>query len=172
MSKRSNGEGSVRKRPNGTWEARLSYIDPMTGERRRTSLYGATAEDARAELAEARERLKVEAPVRDSSQRLGDYITHWLDTALEASPRKDSTKGLYRNLATKHLSPAPFGSLPLAKLRKTHIDGLIVTLRKRGLADSTVRQIYTVLRAILADAKLDGLTAENAAAKVARPRIE
>jgi integrase len=34
-----------------------------------------------------------------------------------------------------------------------------------------VRLIYTVLRAILADAKLDGLVADNAAAKMPRPRV-
>jgi integrase len=109
--------------------------------------------------------------VRDSSQRLADWVEHWIDTALEASPRKESTKTLYRALARKHLSPAPFGATPLDKLRKTHIDGLIVTLRNRGLSPSAVRQIYTVLRAILDDAKLDGHIAENPAIKVPRPRI-
>ena len=87
------------------------------------------------------------------------------------SSRKESTKALYRNLARKHLSPAPFGATPLDKLRKTHIDGLVVALRKRSLSDSTVRQVYTVLRAILDDAKLDGLIAENPAARMARPRV-
>jgi len=171
VSKRSNGEGSVRQRPNGTWEARLSYLDPVTDTRRSVSFYGPTAEAVREELKNARERLEANAPVRDSAQRLADYISHWLDTALEASPRKESTKGLYRSLANKHLTPAPLGTTALSKLRKTHIDGLIVALRKQKLSDSTVRQVYTVLRAILADAKLDGLVAENVAVKVPRPRI-
>lgn len=87
------------------------------------------------------------------------------------SSRKESTKALYRNLARKHLSPAPFGATPLDKQRKTHIDGLVVALRKRSLSDSTVRQVYTVLRAILDDAKLDGLIADNPAARMARPRV-
>ena len=87
------------------------------------------------------------------------------------SSRKESTKALYRNLAREHLSPAPFGATPLDKLRKTHIDGLVVALRKRSLSDSTVRQVYTVLRAILDDAKLDGLIADNPAARMARPRV-
>ena len=171
MSKRNNGEGSLRQRPNGTWEARLSYIDPITGAPRRASFYGPSAESVRAQLKGARTRVETDAPVKDSTQRLADYIAHWCDTALEASPRKDSTKALYRCLAVKHLSPAPVGTIPLAKLRKTHIDGLIVALRKRNLSDSAVRGVYTVLRAVLADAKLDGLVAENAAVKVPRPRI-
>jgi integrase len=171
MAKRAIGEGSVRQRPNGLWEARLSYIDPMTGRRRSASFYGPTAEAARDELDRARDRVKAQVPVRDSSQRLADYIEHWSATSLEASPRKEKTKVLYRQLAANHLAPAPFGSTPLDRLRKTHIDGLVVALRKRGLSGSTVRLIYTVLRAILADAKLDGLVADNAAAKMPRPRV-
>ena len=171
MSKRASGEGSVRQRPNGLWEARLSYVDPTSGRRRSASFYAATAEEARDKLDEARDRIKEEAPVRDSTQHLADWIEHWSDTALEASPRKESTKALYRTLARKHLSRPPLGTTPLDKLRKTHIDGLIVALRKRKLSDSTVRQVYTVLRAILEDARLDGLIARNPAVLVKRPGV-
>jgi integrase len=171
MAKRAIGEGSVRQRPNGLWEARLSYIDPQSGRRRSVSLYAATAEEVRDKLDEARDRIKSDVPVHDSSQRLAEWITHWSATALEASPRKESTKTLYRNLARKHLAATPFGATPLDKLRKSHVDGLVVALRKRGLSDSTVRQVYTVLRAILDDAKIDGLIADNPAARMARPRV-
>jgi hypothetical protein len=44
-------------------------------------------------------------------------------------------------LARKHLSGAPLGATPRERLRKTHIDGLIVALRRAGLSDSTVRQV-------------------------------
>ena len=171
MAKRSSGEGSIRQRPNGTWEARLSYIDPLCGQRKSVSLYAATAELVRDKLDEARVRVKDGAPVRDSSLRLSDWLTHWFDTSLEASSRKQSTKALYRNLARKHLLPAPLGSTALDKLRKTHIDGLLVKLRRRGLSDSTVRQVYTVLRAALHDAVLDGLIARNPCTLVKRPTV-
>lgn len=46
----------------------------------------------------------------------------------------------------------------------------MVELRERGLAPSTVRSSYAVLRAILATADRDGLVHSNAAAAVARPR--
>jgi integrase len=171
MAKRAHGEGSVRRRANGTWEARLSYVDALSGRRRSVSLYAPTAEAVRDKLDEARDRIKEQAPVRDSSQRLADWIEHWSDTSLEASPRKGSTKALYRTLARKHLSPAPLGTTPLDKLRKTHIDGLVVKLRKQELSDSTVRQVYTVLRAILDDAQLDGHIARNPATLVKRPGV-
>jgi integrase len=171
MSKRASGEGNVRKRADGRWEARLCYVDPVTGQRRSASFYGATAEAVRDKLDKARCRVKVEAPVQDSTIKLARWIDHWVETTLEASPRKATTKELYKTLARKHLTPAPLGATPLGKLRKSHIDGLLVKLRTAGLSDSTVRQVYTVLRAILEDAKLDGLIADNATVRIPRPRV-
>lgn len=171
MAQRASGEGSIRQRPNGSWEARLSYRDPDTGTMKTVSLYAKTAEAVRDKLNEAGERIKEDAPVHDSSQKLSDWLTHWYHTALEASSRKQSTKVLYRNLATKHLSPAPLGATPLDRLRKTRVDALVVRLRRQKLSVSTVRQVYTVLRAALADAVLDGLMARNPCTLVKRPGV-
>jgi hypothetical protein len=46
MGKRANGEGNVYQRSNGSWEARMTYVDPETG-RRRLSFYAKTAKAAR-----------------------------------------------------------------------------------------------------------------------------
>jgi len=176
MSKRASGEGSIRQRANGTWEARISYIDPMSGRRRSQSLYGPTAEDVHDKLDEARDRIKEQAPVQDSSQTIGDWLAHWRATTLAASGRKSSTRALYANLSRKHLEPAPFGAIRLDKLRPSHIDVLVLAMRSatkpgkpnpdadddtepkpvRALSDSTIRQTYTVLRAGLDGAVRDG----------------
>jgi integrase len=171
MSKRASGEGSVRQRPNGLWEARLSYLDPTSGRRRSASFYGQTAEEARTELDKARNRIRTQAPVLDSSMRLADWIERWSDTALEASDRKPATRQRYRDLARNHLCKPPLGDVPLSRLRKSHVDALVVALRREGLADASVRLAYTVLRAVLSDAVLDGLIADNAAARAKRPGI-
>ena len=68
--------------------------------------------------------------------------------------------------------PARLGTTQLNKLRKTHIDALVVKLSKQGLSGSTVRQVYTVLRAALDDAVLDGLMARNPCTLVKRPGVE
>jgi integrase len=161
----------VRQRSNGLWEARLSYVDSLTGRRRSASFYGPSAEAARVELEAARGRVRTQAPVLDSSMRLADWIERWPTTALEASSRKPATRARYRDLARKHLCGPPLGDLPLARPRKSHVDELVVRLRRAGLADATVRLVYTTLRAVLADAVLDGLIADNAAARTARPRV-
>jgi hypothetical protein len=93
MGKRASGEGNVRQRADGRWEARLSYVDPVTGRRRSASFYGATAEAVRAKLDKARDRVKVEAPVQDSTVRLSDWVEHWSTThaGSVAAERVDQT---------------------------------------------------------------------------------
>ena len=76
---------------------------------------------------------------------------------------------LCANLSRKHLEPAPFGAIGLNRLRPSDVEALVLALRGRGLSDSTVRQIYTVLRAGLDGAVRDGLIARNPAAQVTRP---
>jgi integrase len=172
MTKRANGEGNVYQRANGTWEARLAYLDPNTGQRRRVSFYGPTAKAVRDKMKAARDRLDAGAPVRDATRSVGDWLAHWRATTLAASDRKESTRVLYGNLCRCHLESAPFGVIALDRLRPSDVEALILVLRGRGLSDSTIRSTYTVLRAALDGAVRDGLIARNPAALVTRPGVE
>ena len=88
MTKRANGEGSVRQRANGSWEARLSFTDTDTGRTERVSFYAATAKGVRAKMHAARGRLEAGAPVRDATRTVADWLSHWRATTLVASDRK------------------------------------------------------------------------------------
>ena len=171
MTKRANGEGNVYQRANGTWEARLSYLDPDTGRRRRVSFYGPTAAAARKKMKDARDRLEAGAPVKDATRSACDWLAHWRATTLAASDRKESTRVLYANLSRKHLEVVPFGVIALDRLKPSDVEALVLVLRGRGLSDSTVRSVYTVLRAGLDGAVRDGLIARNPAAAVTRPGV-
>lgn len=182
MGKRANGEGNVYQRGNGTWEARITLLDPDTGRRRRRSFYGPTAASVRAKLKEARKRIDNGAPVVDAKQTVGSWVAQWRATTLEASGRAESTKAQYGDLARRHLEPAPFGSITLDKLRPSDVEALILTMRgqtktrssaeARALSDSTIRSTFGVLRLALDGAVRDGMLARNPAAAVKRPGIE
>jgi integrase len=85
--------------------------------------------------------------------------------------RKPTTKAQYAMLSRTQLEPEPFGATRLDKLRPTTVERLIVTLRGKGLSDSTVRQVYTVLRQALDVAVRDGLLGVNPAAMVKQPGV-
>ena len=109
--------------------------------------------------------------MKDATRTVGDWLAHWRATTLAASDRKESTRVLYANLCRKHLESAPFGAIPLDRLRPTNIEALVLAMRAKTLSDSTIRQTYTVLRAGLDGAVRDGLLARNPAALVARPGV-
>lgn len=88
---------------------------------------------------------------------------------LAASSRKPTTQVLYRHLLSRHVEPAPFGSIPLDRLRPSDVDGLLLTLRGKGLSPATVQRVFTVLRVTLDGAVRDGLLARNPAAAVKQP---
>jgi hypothetical protein len=88
MAKRwHNGEGTITQRPGGTWQAWLSYIDPVTGERKRVSVDGPTAAAVRAKLKETRDRLEAGGPPRDATRTVVAWLAHWRATTLAASDR-------------------------------------------------------------------------------------
>lgn len=98
--KRANGEGTVSKRSDGRYESRLTYVDPHTGQRKRQTFYGKTSAEVRGKLKDAKQRLEAGAPVKDASRTVAEWAEQWCRTSLEASPRKDTTKALYKSLLT------------------------------------------------------------------------
>lgn len=188
MSRRANGEGSIYKRESdGRYVGALTIPDPATGKSSRRVFYGKTRAEVRTKLRAATDRLEEGQPVSDSKATLSQWLQHWTSTTLAASDRKESTRSLYRSLATKHLMAEPFGALRLDKLKPSDVEALILRLRAqtrqvnaedgskedvRALSDSTIRTTYTVLRSALDGAVRDGLLARNPAAVIRRPGVE
>jgi hypothetical protein len=134
-------------------------------------VYGRTQVEVRAKLDELRERLAAGAPLKDATMTLAAWLDDWTTKALPASDRKQATVDLYANIARKHLVPI-LGSRALDRIRPSDVEALIVTKRAAGLAPSTVRTVYTVLRAALDVAVRDGLLRRNPVAVVKRPTVE
>ena len=187
MAKRANSEGSIYKRSSdGRYVGSLTWKEPATGKRHRTTYYGRTRAEVREKLNKALERRRDEVPVRDTSMTVGAWAQIWLDTTVAASSRKSTTKQLYGYLVKSHIAPPPFGSRRLDRLRPSHIDELVMQLRRktkaqrsetgdrvqvRALADSTIQRVFSVVRLLLDGAVRDGLIAKNPAAVVRPPAI-
>lgn len=170
MAKRANGEGSIFKRKDGSWSAELSYRDEHGVLKRRT-VYGKTQAEVRTKFRDARERIESGAPVKDASVTVAAWLEGWITKSLAASDRKQATKDLYATIARTHLVPT-VGTIPLGRLRPSDVEALIVAKRDAGLAASTIRTIYTVLRAALDIAARDGMLRSNPAAVVRRPGVD
>ena len=74
-------------------------------------------------------------------------------------------------MARTNIVGGRIGARPLDKLRPSHIDAWKVELKDRGLAESSIRTAYTVLRAVLDTAVRDKAIANNLAHTVRRPKV-
>ncbi len=184
MSKNANGEGSIYKRTRDGkvigYAGALSYLDESRRTKRHT-VYGRTRAEVRDKLKAARDRLDAGAPVKDASRTVGEWMRQWRETTLAVSDRKESTRDLYANLSRRHLETGAISTTRLDRLKPSDIEALVLAKRAetkvrdgetvRALSDSTIRQVYTVLRAGLDGAVRDGLLAANPCAKVKRPGV-
>ncbi|MBZ9713802.1 tyrosine-type recombinase/integrase [Deinococcus multiflagellatus] len=164
--RKSNGEGSIRQRPDGTWELRATLED-ATGVKRRVSIYGAT----RKEVMAKRDAMKTDeaagvlaAPNRHTVET---YLNAWLDHAQQEL--KPTSHQSYKYLVDQHLVPR-LGQIQLQKLAPLHVEGLITSMLRDGLSARTASYARAVLRRALQQALRWGLVGRNVAQNVAPPR--
>ncbi|MEV0851469.1 tyrosine-type recombinase/integrase [Nocardia fluminea] len=169
--RRGNNEGSITTRPNGTYQGRVRYTDPITGKKVRQSVYGKTSQEVRDKIREINDRVAGGSPAKDAKDTVAVWVKRWRETSLLVSNRSDTTKEGYARACRTHIEKGVLAEARLDRLRPTDIEEWVVDQRKR-YAPNTVRLAYTVLRAALDGAVRDGLIARNPAAKVPRPRVE
>jgi integrase len=160
--KRANGEGSVRKRTDGRWEAMVTL---PTGKRK--SYYRKTRAEASAALTAALRDLGQGVPVVAEKQTVAEYLTWWLNSAAHGLSPSSLTR--YRSHVTRSIVPA-IGRIRLAKLTPQPIQALYAGMLEDGYAPNTVRQMHAVLRRALGEATRLGLVPRNVATLVAVPR--
>ncbi|WP_448619525.1 tyrosine-type recombinase/integrase [Geodermatophilus sp. URMC 65] len=169
--RRGNSEGSApRRRADGRWQINLRVTDE-TGRASRHTVYGDTAQEARDKAAAIRRRVEGGQLARDRRETVAAFTLHWIDTSLQASERKRNTKVMYAGVARTHILGSSLAGMTLDRVRPSHVEGWVVELRRKGLAESTIRSAYTILRAVLDTAVRDGALAANPAAAIRRPRV-
>jgi integrase len=172
QTRRPKGDGSIFQRADGKWIGRLTYVDRETGLRKRAQVSADTKMGASDELKKLKSRVDAGKPVRDNKQPFGEYAASWITSTLAAdNDRKHSTKTLYAGLTRTHVIGSALGNTPLNLVTAATVERFVVHLRGKGLSESTVRQVYTVARAIATTAVRDGLIADNPFGHVKRPKV-
>jgi integrase len=118
------------------------------------------------------DRMDAGKSARDHHISFGEFAQLWLESSLPASDRRPSTQWLYENLTRGHILGSDLARVSLRDLRPSTVERFVMQLRAKGLSSSSVRQIYTIGRAIGDAAVRDGLVGQNSFVAVRRPRIE
>ncbi len=162
--KRSNGEGSLGRRPNGTWAAAVSLPDG-----RRKFFYGKTREDVRRKLTRALHAIEVGSLTDSRGVTVGEFLDQWLTEVVQPNVRPWTYKG-YEVHVRLHLKPA-IGHIPLAKLAPLHVQQLLNAKKSAGLSPKSIRYIRGTLRTALNQAVRWDLLSRNPASVVDGPRV-
>ena len=154
--RRARGEGSIRQRKDGTWEARFVIgIDPGTGKDIRKSVYAKTQKEVRKKMTEAVAALDKDDYKEPCKMSLAQWLDIWVKEYLGSV--KPRTVADYKDNIKNHIKPA-LGAVKLDALTAHAIQKFYNSLSKptsdggKGLSPKTVRCIHGVLHKALQQA--------------------
>lgn len=173
--RRLNGEGTIYQRADGRWCAEVS-----TGNGRRKSLYGKTAEDVRAKLSTTIEGIAKGQTAGDDRMTVATFLDRFLDE--RRARTRPQTMQHYENAVRRHIVPH-LGTVKLRKLAAADVQRFLEKKRAEVLRtdeDGTahrmspmmVRHIRTVLKMAMRLAVEWDLVVRNVVDGVRGPKLE
>lgn len=171
--RRARGEGSIRQRKDGTWEARfVTGIDPGTGKEIRKSVYAKTQKEVRKKMTEAISSLDAGTYKEPSKMTVGEWLDIW--TAGYLGDVRPRTVESYHCQIRNHIRPA-LGATKLEALNAHTIQMFYNRLSeegedKPGLSPKTVKIIHGVLHKALGQAVINGYIRSNPSDACTLPR--
>ena len=166
MTRRGKGEGSIRLRADGRWEATLT-LAPVGGRRRRKSYFGKTRADAARKLTTALKSHADNLPLPSERLTVKAYLQQWLE-AKRPSLRPESFRR-YREMCQLHIIPE-IGRKPLVRLTPGDVQALYARIREKGLSGTSLSLLHGVLHKALDDAAKWNLVARNISDLVDAPK--
>lgn len=161
--RRGRGEGGIRKRADGRWEASFSLPD---GKRR--FFYTRTQQEAAVKLRQARNALDTGMPLPTERLTVAVFAHQWLDaTRPSIRPR---TWQRYEEYLRIHVVPG-LGKIPVARLGPADLERLYAAKLQAGLSPTTIAHLHTVIHTALAKALSWGLVGRNVAELATPPRV-
>lgn len=169
IGRRGHGEGGIRKRLDGRWEATvdLGFVD---GKRKRVSVYAKTRREVAEKLDELRAQRSSGVALGPRKELLGDFLDRWL-TSLKPRPQgrfSPTTLKGYGDVVRLHLKPR-LGRVRVADLSAEHIQALQDAMLNAGYASQSVLNVRNILRAALRVAMRQRLLTYNPVELVESP---
>ncbi len=162
MARRGRGEGTIRRRADGRWEAQI-----VLGSEHRRSIYGKTRLEVTRKLAAAQRDYEQGLPVVDQRQTVEQFLSSWLET--RRAELAEGTWRRYEQCARLHINPQ-VGRTKLAQLTPQAVQQLYAMVLAHGRCSTTARHVHAVLHRALESAVRLGLVTRNVADMVDAPR--
>ena len=182
--RRANGEGSIRKRPDGRWEGRYTAgRDLETGKTVYKNVLGKTQAEVKAKLKQAIQENSEVDTLKAAQYTVGQWMDVWFENYAKIKVRPSSHQ-TYRGYIDNHIK-SNIGKIQLNKLTTLELQKLYKKLLSRGRVDrieakgqpkglspKTVRNIHQVISSAMDFAKAQKLIAVNPTDGCALPKLE
>jgi integrase len=159
-----NGEGSLRRRPDGRYEARVLLRDGQ-----RISVYGKTAREVTREIRAIKVKHDSGAPIVCNDQKLGAFLEGWIEGEIKRR-RRAKTYASYAQMVRGHML-RELGAIKLTELTPRRVQNWLDPKEDSGLSARTVRYLRDILRSALGHAWRNDLVSDNVAKKVTVPEL-
>ena len=153
--KRPNGEGNLRKRPNGLWECTVMDGFKPDGKRKYKSFYGHTQKEVKEKLKQYNE--EKERSLLSSDMSFSEWADKWYKS-IEGT----ITQGTYDNYRyTLTILKAYFGDKPLEAIKAIHVEEMLKYMVKNGKSKSYITKLRGMLFQIMKKAEANDLIHKN-----------
>ena len=168
--RRPQGDGTIRKRNDGRWEARIIIGHKNDGSPMYKSAFAKTQKSALKQLHQLIDLYRDVDLTEDSRMTLGEWLDKWLDEYMIFTIR-ESTLDSYRAMVKNQVKPF-IGGKQIASLTTADMQKFYNKIKKEGrvrehpihgktLADSMVRGVHMMLHEALDMAVKERLIAKN-----------
>lgn len=156
----ASGAGSIRQRPDGRWEARISAgANPATGKPVWRSVYGDTQAAVRKEMTAILRELDKGTYQTPSKMKVREWLTVWMETYCK-NKVKPLTYSSYEGIIKRHIIPM-LGGMELQAVKGIHIQKFYNALVDKGLSGKTVKNVSAVLHKAFSVALKQGYIQTN-----------
>jgi integrase len=163
-----HGAGSIWRRKDGRYEARV-YVPQPDGTRARKTVYGNTWEECDEKRQEHVRRARQGVPTPTRSAKLSEWLPYWLAHYVEPR-RKLSTYDKYETHVRLYLIPL-LGTKRLETLSVADVRRFTTRMQSAYTA-ATAKEAHRVLRTALTAAVREELITRNVASLVEPPRVK
>lgn len=163
---RGQGEGNIRQRKDGRWEARYSIGVDSRGKPNRKSIYGNTRGEVAKELTKILNSINTNSYIDPSKITIKEWIETWLLDYKENSVSK-KTYDSYKQVLDLYIEPH-LGYMYLKDIRPENVQSTFNKMK--GLSDRTIKYTKTVFNMCMKRAKINKLITDNPCEYVELPK--
>jgi hypothetical protein len=131
LTRRERGEGTIRERADGRWEAIID-LGRVDGKRKRQSIYAATRKEVATALNQRLSDRRNGLSVATGHQTVGQFLDRWLEDTVRSTAKPRSYES-FGTIIRKHLRGA-IGDIKLSDLTPQDVERMMKEKSAEGFS--------------------------------------